>query len=70
MDIKKVYKFLVEDGIVLEKNRITISQYQRLGRKFYQVHSDNYKAKDSLFFKEDEVDKAVEKFIELLKKVG
>jgi len=70
MDRKLVYKTLLEDGMILEKNRITVSQYQRLGKSFYQVHSDNYKAKESLLFKADQLDEAVDKFIELLKKVS
>ena len=66
---KNIYKQVVLDGIALEKNRVSLSQYQRLGRVFYQVHSDNYKCRESSMFKESELDKAVDRFVELLKLV-
>lgn len=67
MNKLEVYKELVLDGIALEKNRISFSKYVRLGKTYYQVHSDNYKCRESHMFKENDIDEAVNKFSSLLK---
>lgn len=63
----EIYKSLVLDGVALEKNRVSFSQYTRLGKTYYQVHSDNYKCRGSHMFKETDIDTAVHKFVELIK---
>lgn len=67
MNMSETYKMLVLDDIALEKNRISFSKFARLGKTYYQVHSDNYKCKESHLFKEADIDTAVQKFVELLK---
>lgn len=65
----EIFKNLVTRGFAIEKNRVSLAQYDRVGKKYYQVHSDNYKCRESILFKEAEIDSAVAKFIEVLKAV-
>lgn len=64
----RVLKTLISSGFAIEKNRVSFAPYTRLGKEYYQVHSDNYKCRESHMFKENELDKAIEKFVYILNK--
>lgn len=60
---KQTYADLLETGHSVDFRRLSLSPYDRLGRTYFQVHSDDYRHPFSKMYRE--IEDAIDEFVHL-----
>lgn len=73
MTTEEIYKTILMDGSSVECNRLSLcclnDYYPKLKKVRYQVDCDDYRLKFSQLYDKHELDKAVQKFLHIKRKL-